>query len=171
MRFDIPLSVVIVLTASVAAQNRPDFSGNWILVSPQNSNGAQTMTVRETFARTSVSGAPIEPPLITLAVERRSASGVRSDRYTIGVVSGTTSGVIGNAGAGVGDHTPQTRSSTTWDGDRLVIETRSWTVDDRSYSDHKEVWWLDAQGALLISVTDEDPGDRKTTTLLYRRRP
>ena len=70
---------------AISAQDKPDFSGDWILVSPVNgaSNAPRTMTVRQSFKRESVKGTPIDPPLITLAVERRLNSGVHSELYTI----------------------------------------------------------------------------------------
>jgi hypothetical protein len=173
MRIPLAFSVLVLLSAeTIAAQAKLDFSGNWVLVKSNGSasDAAQTMTVRESFQRVSVRGTPIEPPLITLAVERDSAAGVRSDLYTIGVAGGTTGGAIGNPGVTtVGHQAPQTRFSTTWDGDSLVIETNAWTADAGSYSGHKEVWSLDVQGALLITVTDRGTGEPKTATLLYRR--
>ena len=79
------------------------------------------LIVRQSFTRESVRGTPIEPPLITLAVERHASGGVHSHLYTIGVIGGTVGGVGQSA---------QTRFSTTFsttmecrsarDGDRLL---------------------------------------------------
>jgi hypothetical protein len=172
MRISLATCVLVSLSAvTIAAQDKPDFSGNWILVNSTGSisDAAQTMTVRESFQRVSLRGTPIEPPFITLAVERHSTAGVRSDLYAIGVAGGTTGGVVGNRGVTVGDQTPETRFSTTWDGDALVIETGAWTADTGPQSSHKEVWSLDVQGTLLINVTDRSTGEPETATLVYRR--
>src|SRR3954469_8774279 len=169
-----------ILAWSVApafsAQDKPDFSGDWILVSPINaaSDAAQTMTVRESLGRESVKGTPIDPPLITLAVERRFNSGVHSELYTVGTQGGIVGGVVGNTGTGLSGQSQQTRFSTTWDGDRLVIDIRysGRPVDVGAESEHKEVWSLAPQGALFLTVTDRNPGTEPTTTnLTYRRRP
>ena len=160
----------MLAAAAVAAQDKPDFSGNWILAGPteSGSNTAQTMTVRETFTRASIRGTPVEPPLITIAVDRQFASGERSDLYTVGVVGGTTAGVVGDVGgAGAGDQPSHTRFSTTWDGDRLVIETSAWAADAGSHSDHKEVWWLDAEGSSSLPLrTRKEPIVRRPVSYI-----
>jgi hypothetical protein len=161
---------------AISAQYKPDFSGDWILVNSINgaSNAAQTMTVRESFKRESVKAAPIDPPLITLAVERRLNSGVHSELYTIATEGGIVGGVVGNTGTQLSGQSQQTGFSTTWDGDKLVIDIRysGRPVAVGAESEHKEVWSLDPQGALLLTITDRYPGTEPTTTnLTYRRRP
>jgi hypothetical protein len=159
---------------AISAQDKPDFSEQWVLVSPTNgATNAQTMTVRESFKRESVKGTPMDSPLITLAVERRSNNGGRSEVYTIGTVGGIVDGAVGNPGTGPGGQR-QTRFSTTWDGDKLVIDIRysGRPVDAGADSEHKEIWSLDPQGALLLITTDRSPGTEPTTiNLTYRRRP
>src|SRR5215510_8336032 len=118
MRLHLAACLFILLVArATSAQGKPDFSGDWILVSPIDapSNAAQTMTVHESFKRESVLGTPLESPAITLAVERRSNSGAHSDLYTVGTVGGTVGGSVGSA-------TLTTRYSITWDDERLVIQ-------------------------------------------------
>jgi hypothetical protein len=65
--------LIILVGQTVSAQNRPDFSGDWVLVRRGGVplNAAQSITVHESFKRESVRGAPVNPPLITLMVERR----------------------------------------------------------------------------------------------------
>jgi len=159
---------------AISAQDQPDFSGQWVLVSPINgaANAARTMTVRESFKRESVKGTPMDSPLITLAVERRSNNGVRSEVYTIGTVGGIVDGAVGNPGTGLGGQR-QTRFSTTWDGDKLVIDIRysGRPVDAGAESEHKEIWSLDPQGALLLTITDGNPGTQPAATNLIYRRP
>jgi hypothetical protein len=160
---------------AISAQDKPDFSGQWVLVSPINgAANAQTMTVRESFKRESVNGTPMDSPLITLAVERRSDSGVHSEVYTVGTVGGIVGGAVGNPGTERRGQSAQTRFSTAWDGDTLVIDIRysGRPVDAGAESEHKEMWSLDPQGALLLITTDRSPGtEPTTTTLMYRRRP
>lgn len=170
MRMHLASCLLVLLVArATSAQGKPDFSGDWILVSPIDapSNAAQTMTVHESFKRESVLGTPLESPAITLAVERRSNSGAHSDLYTVGTVGGTVGGSVGLPAV-------RTDFSISWDGDRLVIQTRysGRPVDAGGDSERKEVWSLDAQGSLLLTVTERSPGTEPTTaTLIYRRRP
>jgi len=167
--------VAVLVAPATSAQDKPDFSGDWILVSPTDAtNAAQTLTVRQSFTRESVKGTPIDPPLITHAVERRLDSGLHSDVYTIGTVGGIVSGLVGNSATGLSSQTQETRFTTTWDGDTLVIDTRysGRPADVGAESEHKEVWSLDPRGALLLTVTDQSPGTQPVTTnLIYRRRP
>ena len=54
-----------------------------------------------------------------------------------------------------------------WDGDRLRIETKSYpTPDTRGYTEHNEVWWLDEQGRLLITVVDRRSDSESATRTL-----
>jgi len=149
------------------AQERPDFSGTWVLVSPNGapSNAPQTLAVDASFMRQSVRGTPINPPIVTLTVNPRSGNAVRPGIYTVGISGGTTSGLRGNS--------PRTesRNSTRWDGSTLVVDL-AYYADGKLTSEHGEVWSLDGQGTLSIAVTDRIVGDPSTTaTLVYRRQP
>jgi hypothetical protein len=104
-----------------------------------------------------VRGDAITPFFKTLTVERRLPSGVRSESYEIG-----TEGILGSV------------APFKWNGNRLVIETGSYsgtTRDAGPYREHDEVWSLEAQGRLLITVTDRGSSlGPSTTDLTYRRR-
>src|SRR4051812_34982411 len=89
-----PLAVcvlVLLVQGPTWAQDKPDFSGTWLLVNQTltPASTAQKLIVHQTFTRQSVRGIPIDPPLITIATERQSADGVHSERYTIGEIGGT----------------------------------------------------------------------------------
>jgi hypothetical protein len=158
MRMTVLLCVMLasLITGAVAAQDRPNFSGQWILVNPQDSasNTPQEITIKQ------------EAPL--LSVERRFEGLVRSETYRIGIEGGVVGGV------GRNDHTSRTRFSVTWDGDRLVIETGSYsgpTLDSGPYTEHEEMWSLQAQDRLFMTVTERSSGVEPTTTkLIYSRR-
>ena len=164
-----PFILILLVGQAVSAQDKPDFSGDWILVNRSDapSSAAQSISVHESFKRESVRGTPVDPPLVTLLVERRINGTVHSELYTVGTISGTVGGTV------FGGQREQTRFSTSWDGDRLVIEVRysGRPVDAGAFSEHKEVWSLDvAQGVLLLAVTEKAPGTEPTTTdLIYRR--
>jgi hypothetical protein len=164
-------SCVLILSVSqpASAQDKPDFSGDWVLVNRRDAptKAAQSLTVHESFKRESVRGTPVNPPLITLMVERRINGIVHGELYTVGTISGTAGGSV------LGDETDRTRVSTAWDGDRLVIDIMysGRPLERGSSSEHKEVWSLNgAQGTLVLTVTDKIPGTEPVSiTLVYRR--
>jgi len=164
------LSILLLVSLKVAAttsQDRPDFSGTWSLVSsnPSPANAPQTLVVSATFRRQSVNGTPINPPLVTLAVESRFGNAIRSNTYDVGMTGGVVGGLPSNG--------PQTSSrySTRWEGDRLIVHVARYT-GGKLTSEHGEVWSLDGQGMLTVAITDRIVGDTATaTTLIYRRQP
>jgi hypothetical protein len=170
MRMRIWLGLLVSLIAgTTAAQEKPDFTGGWVLVAPRDGavDAAPELLVRQWLEhKTSVRGVPVDIPHV--AIERQFQTGVRSESYTIGIVGGTTGR---SAGANI---SVTTQYAVKWDGDRLVIETVRYSGPTREsgpYSEHDEVWSLDAQGTLLMTVTDR--GSRtgpRTTQLTYRKK-
>ena len=149
---------------AVAAQDNPDFSGRWVLVSSSTPDpaAAQTLTVRQTVTRTNVFGRRIEPFFSALIVERQFGDRAATDTYQIGVQGGA----VGGGGA-------ESRHSVHWEGNRLVIETGSYSGParrDGPYSEHIEEWQVDAAGRLVLSVTDRRSGAQETSsTLTYQK--
>jgi hypothetical protein len=66
----------------------------------------------------------------------------------------------------------ETKFSTRWTPDGLVIEQRSeFGGAAGTYTEHAETWRLDRDGTLVLSVTDRAPGaEPRTNTFVYRRR-
>ena len=127
------------------------------------------MTVQTSYARESVRGTPIDPPLVTLTIARTFVAEVRWERLTVGTIGGSIVGLPANAFV---DGTPsvgQTRFSTRWDGDTLVMDVSSSGIPGTADSYRQEVWTLDGQGALSIAVTERS-APSETTKLVYRRR-
>jgi hypothetical protein len=161
------LLLTSLVPAVVEAQEKPDFSGSWVLQDPPQSNVdiPRALTIRQPLRRTTARGEPMPPVFLDLTVEKHFESEVRTDTYHIGTEGGTgTFGVFGGSRS-------SSRFSVRWDGDRLRIETRSYpTSDTREYTEHNEVWWLDERGRLLITVVDRRSGSESATrTLTYRR--
>jgi hypothetical protein len=154
------------VAVGLAAQEKPDFSGSWVLQDPAQPSMdiPRTLTIRQPLRRTTDLGEPMPPVFLDLTVERHFESGVRAETYHIGTVGG--SGTISGS-------PPRTRVSVRWEGDRLHFETgRYWgpTRDSGPYTEHTEVWWLDEQGRLLITVVDRrSDSELATRTLIYRR--
>jgi hypothetical protein len=161
MRMGLWLCVTLFsLAGTIAAEGKPDFSGRWVLVNAAESASAAAheLVVRESF----------EAPVTVMTVERRSEIGVHSDTYRIGLSGGMVGGLAAD-GRGTA-----TRFSVTWDGDKLVIETGSYSGPTREsgpYSEHNEVWSLDSQGRLVITVTDRGTATELRTSQLTYRKP
>jgi hypothetical protein len=173
MRVATSLGLVLALAvvAPAAAQEKPDFTGTWVVANPNGAatNVPTTIVVTESFRRESVSGVLLPSPIISMHVERRAGNGeVTSDNFTIGIIGG----VVGGRSA---DAAPVRRNfAATWDGDRLVLET-TWSgrpVDAGTSSLHRETWAID-RGELLMVTTKESIGlaDFTATTVSYRRQP
>lgn len=114
------LTVLVPGAAQTAAQDKPDFTGSWVLES--GSSGAdipQSLLVSQSAAQPNV------PFSRNIAITRVLAAGTQSETYLIGVGGGTTAGTV----RGFPDRTngPQTHFAVQWDEQALVIERGSYT--------------------------------------------
>jgi hypothetical protein len=166
----------LLVAATVAAQDKPDFSGRWILKTSAGADPdvARSLTVHQTVVRTNVYGAPMPPFSKELSVERQFDTDVRTETYNIGVEGGAVGGVAPtNRGPAPDVNVSHTRFSVRWEDNRLVIDTGSYSGPNREagpYSEHSEIWQLDAAGMLILSITDRGSGIASTTkTLTYRK--
>ena len=104
----------------------------------------------------------MEPYFSALIVERQYVDRAATATYQIGVQGG----IVGGGGA-------QSRISVRWDGNRLVIETGSYSGPTRSdgpYSEHTEEWQLDAAGRLVLSFTERrSSAPEVSNTLTYQK--
>jgi hypothetical protein len=167
MRTTLSVSLFVALIAgSVTAQAKPDFAGRWVLANA----GDAGVDVAEELTVSTLDTSPV--PLPSLKIERHLKGGVRSETYQIGLVGGVVGGISLNA---KGEHVApsQTRHSTTWNGNKLVIATASYsglTRESGPYTEREEVWSLDDEGRLVIVVTERSStAARPTLTLMYRR--
>ena len=150
--------LVATLVVGAAAQDKPDFSGRWVLEDSQQPTRdlPRIVTIQQPVVRTDAFGAPKPPAFLALNVTREFETGSRSEVYYIGTEGGTVSGVGGSG-------QPHTRSRVTvqWRGDRLHIDTALY--DPGLRIEHREVWWLDGRGRLQMTVVDQQPGADRTT--------
>src|SRR5438034_5031855 len=113
------LSILSMLVAAtVAAQDKPDFSGRWILEVSAGAGPdvARSLTVRQPVVRTNVYGAPMPPFFKELRVERQFVTGVRTEAYQIGVEGGTVGGALPtNRGTAPDVNVSQTSFSARWE--------------------------------------------------------
>lgn len=147
-------SLILLLLAALAlvAQDKPDFSGRWVLVASAQP-GPETpraMTVRQPLGRTNVRGEPMAPYFKEISIEREFANATRAETHAIGVLGGAVSGTVGTGKpAGSRSH-----HAITWDGNALVFENGSYTgelPETGGWTERREVWSLDADGRLRVT--------------------
>jgi hypothetical protein len=147
------LLLVLFLSGQVALQPRPDYSGVWELTDRRGltPDVDRALEIRQWTA----------PVFLNLTVLRRTASGVRSEDYMIGVAGGVVSGIASGAPRAP---VTETRFSVHWDGRDLLIENTKDSLE------RQERWSLDSRGRLVVTVTVRAEGAPPTTsTRTYRR--
>ena len=128
------LAAAIVLTTAAAAQQKPDFSGRWVITSPPEGAGReQTVTQDEK----------------TLSVEQAMSGGVRKTIYQL-------DGVERQQALPTRGQEIVVLSIASWDGDRIVISSRT-SYPNGMKTQSREVWSLDSQGRLVIDYTEIGP--------------
>jgi hypothetical protein len=168
--------VFVMVSLGARVQDKPDFSGTWILESgPSGPDIPQTLLVRQSLVRTNVRGEPMEPFFKEIAITRALPSGTRSDTYPIGVDGGTVRGSIGDPrSARAGASPDRTHYRVAWEEQRLVIiESGSYTgstPQTGNWAEREEVWSLDSGVRLRVAITTSSSvGTSTTVTLVYRR--
>jgi len=146
----IPIFLVAVAATAVAvhAQSKPNFSGRWVVVSPEKGAG-QEQTVKHDEKSLSTEhaseGAGHRMIYQLDGVERSNAIPARGTEITM-------------------------LSKASWDGNRIVITTNT-SYPNGMKTQAKEVWSLDAQGRLVIDFTESGPtGPGPAMKVIYVRK-
>jgi hypothetical protein len=150
----------------VALPEQPDFSGAWILTSSVGSaGGPESLSIKQTLVQTNVRGEPMKPFFKEITITRRFDGRVASETFQIGVVGG------GISSGSPGDVSTYRR--VAWEDRALVIETANYTGPAREtgkWSERREIWSLDSDGALHVEVTTRSWNTPKNIKArLYRR--
>ena|ERR1700730_3670093 len=158
--------VAVSMTARLAAQDMPDFSGHWVLESGSQATAdiPQTLSVNQSLVRTNVRGEPMKPFFRDITVARELQSGTRSETYQIGVEGGLISG---RADGGV--DALRRHHRVVWDAQTLVIENSSYTgptPESGEWTERREVWSLDPGGQLRLRITTRSSVDPARTVTL-----
>lgn len=141
------LMLMGAVPCATASQDRPDFSGIWITVSPPEAAG-QKLTIRQ--------------DALSLTMEHPSEGGVHSFVYKL---DGTESRIIITAHGSI-DIVAKAR----WNGRSLIIEERRWTAPGEEPSNVKQVLSLDDRGLLTVEVLSAAAaGKRETSTVVLKR--
>ena len=163
LSWSVGLSLFAAVT--VAAQERPDFSGRWVLDSARESGPdiPSALAVRQPVPRTTMTG---------ITIERQFASGTTSETHAIGLVGGFVSGVARGLRAD-GSASAKGHHSVRWEGDSLVFESDSSTeqASGRSvWAERREVWSLQPDGRLRVVVTRRSSLEAPVEVIaVYRR--
>ena len=146
--FVVALAGCTVLTA--AAQQKPNFTGKWTVVSPADAiaGGPQTITHTDTTLRLvhGAEGADHNLEFILDGKEHRSLMPSHGSEIV-------------------------TLYTATWKGDKLTIASKS-TYPNGNVLDQLQVWSLDAKGQLIVDLTETFTGrPAKTTQVVHRKLP
>jgi hypothetical protein len=142
-------TMAVLAAVSLPAQQKPSFSGRWVVVSPEKSAGQESIVTHDATS---------------LAVERVPASRGRKQVYAIdGLERRTTLPLQG------GEVVMLTRAA--WDGDRVVITTHL-AYPNGMKTQSKEVWSIDANGRLMIDYSESGPRGQPgpSVTLIHTRK-
>jgi hypothetical protein len=166
------VALVALASTSPTAQDKPDFSGLWVLetAAPPVPDIPRALSIRQSLVRTNVRGEPVKPFFKDITVDREFESGTRTETFLISVVGGVVPG-LREDGSPTG---PQVHTAVKWEGNALAIERGSHTgptPETGVWTERREVWSLEAAGRLRVSVTSRSSvDDSRTVTLVYRRR-
>jgi hypothetical protein len=133
--------------ASSLAQQKPDFSGRWVLVSPKQGAG-HTQVVKQTAS--------------TLSVGHEMRDAAHTAEYKL---DGSESrNVLTSHGSDI-----VTISKAVWEGERLVV-TSTTTYPTGRRLDQKQLWSMDADNRLVIEVTEVVDGASQARKMIYEKR-
>lgn len=143
------LVVSLLLTVGASAQQKPDFSGRWVVVSPAAGVGQEQIVAQDDK---------------TLSVEQVSATGRRKMIYQLDGLERRQA--IPSRGTEI-----IVLSKAMWDGDRIVITTNT-AYPNGMKTQAKDVWSLDVQGRLVIDSGETGPtGPGPGFKVIFVRKP
>jgi hypothetical protein len=162
--------VLLLAAAGVLGQDKPDFSGVWIVEGSPGPEDPHTLIVTQPLMRTTLQGKPRPPTYFQLIVEKRFATSSRRETYDIGTIGGVVGGLV------PGNNRPQfqSRNSVAWDGDKLRISSSSYEgpiAEKTLLLERSEVWSFDDQGKLRLDITERTSDSQPVTRTVTYHRP
>jgi hypothetical protein len=128
----------LALTIGVGAQQKPNFSGRWVVVTPKEGAGQEQIVTHtdKTLTTQHASEGPAHKLTYQLdGVERRLALPSHGSEIVI-------------------------LAKASWDADRVVI-IRNATYPNGMKTQSRDVWSLNAQGQLIVDSSETGPGGEK----------
>jgi hypothetical protein len=87
------LWLLMSVVGSAGAQDQPDFSGRWLLVSdPPPPDAPRALSVQQAIERTNTRGDQTAPFFRDISIVRERDGGMSTEAYQIGIVGGTVPG-------------------------------------------------------------------------------
>ena len=139
----------LALTIGVGAQQKPNFSGRWVVVSPKEGAGQEQIVTHtdKTLTTQHASEGPSHKMTYQLdGVERRLALPSHGSEIVI-------------------------LAKASWDADRVVITSHA-TYPNGMKTQSRDVWSLNAQGQLIVDSSETGPGGEKgpTVKIVYAKK-
>ena len=125
-------SLLIVAGATLSAQQKPSFSGTWIIQPPNKAAGVEQV-IKQDDKTLTVSSPGRSLVHVLDGLERKQTMASR-----------------------VGDIVMQTKAA--WEGNTIVITTLTSYPNNRKTVE-KEIWSIDGQGQLVIDYTETSEGE------------
>jgi hypothetical protein len=156
-------AIMLAVTSAVFAQNKPDFSGTWTLDRdksempqmaggpggrPGGGTGTMTVTIKQT------------PDTITIE-QTTGQMGSRTLTYKLDGSESVNPGMRGG----------ESKSTSKWDGDKLVTESTQTMngPNGEMTMKSKEIRSLQPDGTMLVDVTRETPRGTNTSKLVFKK--
>jgi len=127
-------ALVLTIGAGVQAQQKPDFSGRWVITSPPEGAGREQVVTQDEK---------------TLTVEQSTSSGQRKTIHQL-------DGVERQQALPMRGQEITVLSKAVWEGDRIAITSHT-SYPNGMKTQSREVWSLDAQGRLVIDYAEIGP--------------
>jgi hypothetical protein len=145
------LAAILLTVVSLGAQQKPDFSGAWVLAKERSSQAMSGSVV------VSVSGllgdkftAVQDSKTLTLTI---TVAAIGRDIKAVYNLDGSESRNLNPVGGGQPDEPIFSRAS--WEGEKLVILTRGTALVNGKPIETRRVVWLDTDGVLTIERSAE----------------
>lgn len=164
--------LLIVAAVAAVAQDRPDFSGRWVLIEPASAGAdvPRAMSVQQWLVRTNVRGEPMTPYFKDITISREFDTRTGTDTYAIGIIGGVGPGVRADGS----QNGPRGRYAVKWEAETLVFESGTHTPEAfgaKAWSERRERWQLEPDGNLRVTIsTRSSDAATGTFTLLYQRK-
>lgn len=145
------LAAVLSAVVIAGSQQKPDFSGLWVLAkdrSSQTTSGSAVVSVSGLLG--DKFNASQDPKTLTLTI---TVIALGRDIKAVYNLDGSESRNLNPVGGGQPDEPIFSRAS--WEGDKLVIHTRGTTLVNGKPLETKRVIWLDTDGLLTIERSAE----------------
>jgi len=155
------IAAVLVTLVSTGAQQKPDFSGMWVLAqdrSSQTMNGSVVVSVSGLLGDKFSAVQDTKALALTITV-----AALGRDIKAVYNLDGSESRNLNPTGSGPDE---PIFSRASWEGDKLVILTRGTALVNGKPIQTKRVIWLDKDGLLTIDRIAEDEPTRRS---VYQR--